>query len=231
MDEQRLGELFREAVGEPPPPSFGRAEVVAASRRATARRRGAVAGGTLLGVAMLTGGLLTSGVLGGGDPETATAGRAGPQATADATPEAAAPELPHTLGTAPSSGTPTARAGAGPAGCAPRDDALVTDVTAVLADRGIAVAGPAGEVPGPCPDGSRAAAVPVPGGTMYVLVVPQTDRPEQSDLVQPDGRREHAVMLDRGRGLVLISTPGVAGQPAPLGEDLPELAEELATRL
>ena len=227
MDEQRLGELFREAVGEPPPPSFGRAEVVAASRRATARRRGAVAGGTLLGVAVLTAGLLSSGVLGGGHPETSAAGRASPHAD----PRSAAPELPHTLGTAPSSGPPAARAGAAEAGCAPRDDALVTEVTAVLAGHGIAVAGPVGEVPGPCPAGSRAAAIPVPGGTLYVLVVPRADPPARSDLVQPDGRREHALMLDRGRGLVLISTPAVEGRPAPLNEDVPQLAVELAHRL
>ncbi|MGH4026215.1 MAG: hypothetical protein ACRDRV_16705 [Pseudonocardiaceae bacterium] len=227
MDEERLGELFREAVGEPPPPSFGRAEVVAASRRATARRRGALAGGTLLGVAVLTAGMLSSGVLGGGNPETSATGRAAPHADARSAP----PELPHTLGTAPSSGPSTASGGAGQAGCARRDDALVTEVTAVLAGHGIAVAGPVGEVPGPCPAGSRGAAVPVPGGMLYVLVVPQADPPARSDVVQPDGRREHALMLDGGRGLVLISTPAVAGRPAPLNEDVPQLAAELAHRL
>ena len=214
MDEQRLGELFREAVGEPPPPSFGRAEVVAASRRATARRRGAVAGGTLLGVALLTAGLLSSGVLGGAQPATSIADQASPHSGARSAP----PALPHTLGT-------------GQAGCAPRDDALVAAVTAVLAGRGLAVAGSAGEVPGPCPAGSRAAAVPVPGGRLYLLVVPRANPPEQSELVQPDGRREHALLLDRGRVLVLISVPAVEGQPAPLSEDVPALAEELANRL
>ncbi|MFN2496612.1 MAG: hypothetical protein ABR608_12005 [Pseudonocardiaceae bacterium] len=226
MDEQRLGELFRAAVGEPPPPSFGRAEVVAASRRVTARRRGAVAGSTLLGVTMLTVGLLTSGVLGGGHAQTPIAGQSFPPSDV-----AAAPELPHTLGTAPSSGTPTPRGGSSRAGCASRDDALASEMTAVLAERGGAVTGPAAEVPGPCPAGSRAAAVPVPGGTLYVLVVPQADPPEQSDLVQSDGRREHALMLDRGRGLVVISMPAVPGQPAPLGEEVPALAQELAKRL
>lgn len=226
MDEQRLGELFREAVGEPPPASFGRDEVVTASRRATARRRGTVAGGTLLGVALLTAGVLSSGALGGHNPETAAAPvLASPHADA----RSAAPGLPQTLGTAPGVGPPTARTGA--AGCGPRDDALAGEVRAVLAGRGIAVAGPVGEVPGPCPAGSRAAAVPVRGGVLYVLVVPQAGPPVRSDLVEPDGRREHALALDRGRGLVLISTSAVAGRPAPLYEDVPGLAAELAPRL
>lgn len=221
MDEQRLSEMFRDAVGEPPPPSFGPADVVAASRRATARRRGAVAGASLLGVALLTVGLLSSGVLGAHPSATVTAQRTSPHPEA----RSAAPELPHTLGTA------GAGAEAGRAGCASRDDALVTELTAVLAGHGIAVAGPAGEVPGPCPAGSRAAAVPVPGGTLYVLVVPRADPPERSDVVQPDGQREHALTLNRGRALVLISNPAVAGQPAPLSEDVPELTGELAGRL
>ncbi|HEX2301334.1 MAG TPA: hypothetical protein VHH34_23005, partial [Pseudonocardiaceae bacterium] len=78
---------------------------------------------------------------------------------------------------------------------------------------------------------SRAVAVPVPGGMLYVLVVPEANPPVRSDVVQPDGRREHALMLDHGRGLVLISTPAVTGRPAPLNADVPELAAELALRL
>lgn len=228
MDEQRLSEMFRQAVGEPPPPSFGRAEVVAASRQITARRRGAVAGGSLIGVAMLTAGLLISGVLGADRTETATAHRASPHLGA----RSAAPELPRTLGTTLGSGVPAAGAeGSGRAGCAPRDDSLVTELTAVLASRGVAVAGPAGEVPGPCPPGSRAAAVPVPGGTLYVLVMPHAGAPELNDMVRPGGRREHALTLDPGRALVLISSPARTGQPAPLSGDVPGLTEELAGRL
>lgn len=229
MDEQRLGELFREAVGEPPPASFGRAEVVAASHRATARRRGVFAGCTLLGVAMLTGALLSSGVVGGSQAQQ------GENSAAGHTPQQTGPGMPHTLGTPPRAETPTPRAGGGAEGqqarCGPFDDALVTRVTAVLAERGDAVAGPAGEVPGPCPIGSRAAAVPVPGGTLYVLVIPRAAQPEQIDVVRPDGRREHVQMLGGGRALVLVSMPATPGQQAPLDDDVPQLAEELAKRL
>lgn len=227
MDEKGLAELFREAVSDPPTASFGRDEVVAASHRATARRRGVLTGGTLLGVAMLTGGLLTSGVVGGSQ---AHQGQAPPQTA----PDVAGPGMPHTLGTPPRAETPTPRAGAGEgkqARCGPFDDALAAGVTTVLAERGDAVAGPAGQVPWSCPIGSRSAAVPVAGGTLYVVVIPRATQPERSDVVAPDGRYEHVLMLGGGRALVLVSMPATPGQQAPLGDDVPKLAEELAKRL
>lgn len=233
MDEQGLAELFREAVSDPPPASFGRAEVVAASHRATARRRGVLTGGTLLGVAMLTGGLLTGGVFGGSQTHQGENSAAGP-ATPQTAPDVAGPGRPHTLGTPPRAETPTPRTGAADgeqARCGPFDDALATGVTTVLAERGDAVAGPAGEVPWPCPIGSRSAAVPVAGGTLYVVVIPRATHPERSDVVAPDGRHEHVLMLGSGRALVLVSMPATPGQQAPLGDDVPKLAEELAKRL
>lgn len=232
MDEQGLAELFRKAVSDPPPASFGRDEVVAASHRATARRRRALTGGTLLGVAMLAGGLLAGGVVGGSQAHQgeSSAAHAPPQTA----PDVAGPGMPHTLGTSPRADTPTPRTGAGEgeqARCGPFDDALATWVSTVLAERGDAVAGPAGEVPWPCPIGSRSAAVPVAGGTLYVVVIPRANQPERSDVVAPDGRHEHVLMLGGERALVLVSMPATPGQQAPLGDDVPELAEELAKRL
>lgn len=230
MDEQQWSGLFREAVGEPPPASFGRDEVVAASRRATARRRGLAGAGTLLGAGVVAVGLLSSGVLDRTPAETTTAGQAPPGADTRL-----APGMPHPLGTEPGTTTATPRAGvsrgAGQVPCVPADDALAGQVRAVLAERGSAVAGSSGAVPGPCPVGSRAAALPVPGGMLYVLVIPQVQPPEQVDVVWPDGRREHALMLEGGRGLVVISVPTVPGRPPALNDDVPALAEELAKRL
>ncbi|HEU0087170.1 MAG TPA: hypothetical protein VFQ77_05925 [Pseudonocardiaceae bacterium] len=232
MDEQRLAELFRDAVGEPPPASFGSDEVVAASQRVTARRRHSLLGGTLLGAAVLLAGVVTGGeVLSG---ETSTAGQSAPQA--------GAPSFPRPLD-APGSGStpdpateaaPSPRAGttqAEPVRCAPPDGVLVAELTAALARRGTAASGPAPEVPGPCPVGSRAAAVPVPGGTLYVLVVPQAGGLGQPGASPPDGRREQVLALDGGRVLVVISVPAAPGQPAPLAGDLPALAQDLAARV
>ncbi|MGH4013560.1 MAG: hypothetical protein ACRDSL_06420 [Pseudonocardiaceae bacterium] len=228
MNEQRLAALFRDAVGELPPAFFGRDEVVAASRRSTARRRSALAGGTLFGVAVLVGGLVAGGQVLQGQTSTA-AGQPAPEADA----EVADPAAPHVLGAPPGAETPVPRTSAASeqAGCGPLDNTLAADVTAVLADRGTAVAGPADEVAEPCPDGSRAAALPIVDGVLSIVVIPQAGALEPMDVLQPDGRHEHARILDDGRGLMVILMPAVQGQTPPLCHELTELAGHLAARL
>lgn len=200
MDEQRLGQAFRDAVEELPPATFEHHDVVAASRRATTRCRSMLAGATLLGVAVLAGGLVTDG------PELPTAGNA-----------AVAPggreSDPSTLSTldAPR--------------CGPIDAELVAGLKTLLANRGIAASGPAREVPERCPAGSRAAAVPVTGGVLYVLLV----EPGPVEIAGLDGA--HSVTLEDGRTLAVISLPGTPGQPAPLADQVPDLARELAAAL
>lgn len=202
MDEQRLGQAFRDAVEELPPASFGPDDVVAASRRATARRRSMLAGSTLLGVAVLAGGLV------GGGQGLPTAGNTAP---APSSREAD----PGTLSTLDA------------ARCGPIDAELVTDLTALLANRGRVASGPASEVPERCPAGSRAAAVPVTGGVLYVLLV----EPEPAEIARPDGGRVYSVTLEDGRKLTVISMPGAPGQPPPLADEIPDLARELAAAL
>ncbi|MGH3814183.1 MAG: hypothetical protein ACRDUV_17335 [Pseudonocardiaceae bacterium] len=210
MDEQRLGQAFRDAVEELPAASFGHDDVVAASRRATTRRRSMLAGGTLLGVAALGVAVLAGGLVAGG-PGPPTAGNA-----------ALAPDSrevdPGTLSTldAPR--------------CGPIDAELVTDLQALLANRGRAASGPAREVPQRCPAGSRAAAVPVTGGVLSVLLIPQVE-PEPEQLARPDGSRGYSVTLEDRRTLVVISMPGTPGQPAPLADEVPDLARGLAATL
>ncbi len=210
MDEQRLGQAFRDAAEELPPASFGHDDVVAASRRATTRRRGMLAGGTLLGVAVVAGGLVAGGLV-AGDQDLPTAADA---ALAPGGREADAGKL-STLD-APR--------------CGPIDAELVADLTAVLAHRGSAVSGPASAVPEPCPAGSRAAAVPVTGGVLYVLLVPLVE-PEPAQLARPDGARVYSVTLADGRTLAVLSMPETPGQPAPLADEVPDLARELAATL
>ncbi|MGH3937848.1 MAG: hypothetical protein ACRDTG_04310 [Pseudonocardiaceae bacterium] len=212
MDERRLGALFQDAVGDPPPSTFGLADVVAASRRATIRRRNALAAGTLLGVAVLAGGLTI-----GGHPQQDRSSTAGQQADATVIEPG-----PRTLGAPPISEE------GGQTRCGPLDGELAAHLNTVLVARGTVITGPPSQVPGPCSEGSRAAAVPVAGGTFYLLVAP----PEWPlDLVRPDGARGHALTSDDGRKLVVISTPLLPGQQAPLADQLPDLAHELADRL
>jgi len=60
MDERKLGELFREAVPDVPPPSFGHGDITAESNRQRTRHRRALLGGSALAVAILA----VAGVLG-----------------------------------------------------------------------------------------------------------------------------------------------------------------------
>lgn len=193
MDEQRLSELFGDAVGDAPPASFGRAEVVAASRRATARRRAALVGGTLISVAVLAVGVQLVQREDGQQPAAA-----GTLRTLDA---------PR---------------------CGPVDRHLVANLTAVLERHGSAASGPAGEVPASCPSGSRAAAVPVAGGTLYVVLAGQ---PQPVAVAAPDGVRGYALTLNGGQGLTVISIPSAPGQATPLATEVPDLARELAAVL
>ena len=56
MDEPDLRELFQQAPGDAPPPSFGLEDVTAASRRATARQRMRIAAASSAAVLVLAGG-------------------------------------------------------------------------------------------------------------------------------------------------------------------------------
>jgi hypothetical protein len=225
VDEQRLAELFRTAAGDAPPPSFGTDEVIAASRRATARRRSALAGGTLLGVAVLAGGVVTVGQLlpENAPPAAQAAPRAGAASPSDARPFA----LP-----APAVPEPRSLPGhGGLLGCGSIDRQLAAQVTPMLAARQIEQAGSVTQVPEPCPQGSRSVAIPVTGGTLFVMVVPEAGQSEPVEINRPDGARGYAVALDGGRGLAVISMPSAQGQQAPYAVQLPDLARELAGRL
>ncbi|MGH3898982.1 MAG: hypothetical protein ACRDTA_12185 [Pseudonocardiaceae bacterium] len=217
MDEQRLSQVFRDAVEEPPPASFGHHDVVAASRRATTQQRSMLAGGTLLGAAVLAGGLVGGGLVGGGLVGGGlVADDQGMPSAGDAASAPGRETDPGTLST-----LDVRR-------CGPIDAELVTDLKALLANRGSVASGPASEVPEQCPPGSRAAAVPVTGGVLSVLLV----EPGPVGLARPDdGARVYSVPWEGGRTLTVISTPGTPGQPAPLADEVPGLARDLAAAL
>ncbi|HYZ09752.1 MAG TPA: hypothetical protein VE709_14450 [Pseudonocardiaceae bacterium] len=217
MDEQRLTELFRDAAGEAPPPSFGRDDVVAASRRATTRHRGALAGSSLLGVAVLTGGVLLGGqVLQPSQLEETPTGEApvaAPQdapGAADGTIESAIP-----FAAPPGAGTDAAPGFGG--GCGLADAELAAALTATLGS------GPGSAFPQPCPPGFRAAGVAVPGGTVYALLGPTA----LSDADLPG----YATAPADAEVLSVLSVPSEPSAPPPHAADVDDLARKLADRL
>lgn len=235
MDEQRLSELFRDAAGNAPPASFGRDEVVAGSRRATARFRTRIAGGSLLGVALLAGGGLAVGQLGsstGGDGATVAAENAPPPGDRAAEPENGTPLL------APGGDVPGPPGGGLPgsgqdtdteATCGPADMQLADELTAILSARSAAPAGPAGAVPLTCGPGTRAAAVPVPGGQLYVLLAPRVTSPVGTEIDGPGGEG-YRLPAASGGELTVFSVPPTPALPAPLAVEVPDIATELAAQ-
>ena len=215
MDEQRLSELFRDAAGEAPPPSFDRDDVVAASRRATARRRSAFAGSSLLGVAVLTGGVLLGGqVLQPSQKSGAPASEA-PAVGSELAPGAGDRMLEVTPFAAP----PGARPGAAPGsagGCGPADAELTVELNAAVGP------GPGLAFSRPCPPGFRAAGVAVPGGTVYALLGPAA----LSDADVPG----YASAPAGAEVLSVISVPSDPAAPPPRAADVDDLARELADR-
>jgi hypothetical protein len=217
MDEQRLSELFRDAAGEAPPPSFDRDDVVAASRRASARRRSALAGSSLLGVAVLTGGVLLGGqVLQPSQKSEAPASEAQRgQAPASEAPGAG----DRTLEVTPFAAPPGAGPGAAPGsegGCGPADAELAAELNAAVGP------GPGLAFSRPCPPGFRAAGVAVPGGTVYALLGPAA----LGDADVPG----YASAPAGAEVLSVISVPSDSAAPPPRAADVDDLARELADR-
>ncbi|MPZ66874.1 MAG: hypothetical protein GEU83_15655 [Pseudonocardiaceae bacterium] len=231
MDERELSKLFRDAAGHPPPASFDDDDVRAASRRATARRRSALAGGSLLGVAVLGGGLLLGGQLlqpaapeGPAGPPPAVASEPAPEPggrTADPQPMSTL-DAPRT-GDGSTTGLGT---------CGPADPVLAAELVDALTDRGITRAGPALALAEACPEGSRAAGVPVVGGTVYLVVSPAVAGTGEGGSVRPDGARSYTVAAaDNGELVSVLTIPAAPQQPAPLDEHVDELTREIAAQL
>lgn len=66
------------------------------------------------------------------------------------------------------------------------------------------------------------------GGVLYALLVPPGEQPEPVEIATSEGARGFSVTLGGGRKLMVISMLGAPGQPAPLTDQIPDLARELA---
>lgn len=239
MDERELSKMFRDAAGHPPPASFDHEDVLGASRRAVARRRSALAGGSLLGVAVLGGGVLLGGQLlqptapkPPTEPPPAVATAPGPSPGGRmATPDPMPDPMPQPMRTLDAPGT-GGRAATGPASCGPADPVLAAELDDALDERLPAPPGPTVPLTEPCPAGSRAAGVPVSTGTIYLVVSPAVTGAGEGGSTRPDGARSYTVASPRTGDLVsVLAVPASPQRPAPLGEQVDELARELAARL
>jgi hypothetical protein len=255
VDERQLAELFQDASEGGPSATFGHADVIAASRRATVRRRTAIAGGSALAIVVLVGSIVVGGgsLLGTGRGNTMTAsGGSGGQS--DSGPQVLGEEpgsqLPGAAAAPPSTAAdkngPEANAEQGRtasgkvvpwpglrdddarAGCGPVDPELAD---ALIGGLRATPAGPAGPVPDACPPNARAAAVPVDGGSVYVVLAPvRGDGPPDRAVTRADGASGYAVYTANGSMLLVLSVPAAPGGAAPLADQIQPVAEKTAQR-
>ncbi|MQA16344.1 MAG: hypothetical protein GEV09_20010 [Pseudonocardiaceae bacterium] len=226
MDERELSKLFRDAARHPPPAAFDHDDVLGASRRATVRRRSAFAGGSLLGVAVLGGGLVLGGQLLQPAPPQAGPPPAVATTTAEPGGRMLSPAPLSTMGATPGGRAPAAR----DAPCGPASAELAAELTGALADRRAAPPGPTVALAQECPPGARAAGVRLPGGTVYLVLSPAAAGVAEGGATRPDGARSFTVTAGGGEMVSVLSVPVARSQPAPLAEQVDDLAREIAAQ-
>jgi hypothetical protein len=85
-------------------------------------------------------------------------------------------------------------------------------------------------VPDNCPAGAKAVAVPVSGGSLYVVLAPVAgDGPPDQFVARDDGAVGFTVYTPKGSVLLVLSVPGPGGT-APLLDQVQPLAEKIARR-
>lgn len=250
MDEHKLGELFRDAARDAPPPSFDVDAVRSASARVTARRRSAVAVGSALGLALVFGGLVIgSDALRQSGGELASAGSAHDASSLNVTPfSVAEPEMqqkdasPDRSGAVPPESLPDGPSTQGdvPLGSAGRPSAGDAQRGCVEVDRELAVA-LADELPvanadlasvasANCPADARGASFTVRDGDAFGTVSAVIAPPGTTGLV-PDRTYAHAsAKTPSGQVLHVLSGPEPGAARAPFADRLADLAQRLAAR-
>ncbi|MFI9811103.1 hypothetical protein [Saccharothrix variisporea] len=246
MDERKLAELFRDAAGGAPPPSFDVGSVRAESARVTARRRTQVALGSTLAVVLLFGGVLVSANLGRSSNDMATsAGSAQdapspnltatpfvleggePRAETDqrgGLPPKSIPDDPSTQGDG-TSGTTGRDATGGTSGCQEVDRELAVALADKLpAAEGLQPAPAAAQ----CPPGSRGASFLVRdgaiAGVVSVVLVPK------GGSTVPSAATAEASSPAKAGVLHVLSEPEAGSAVAPFAGELASLARELAAQ-
>ena len=241
MDERRLERLLRDAVGDPPEPSFTVDDVTAASRRVTARRRALVAG--VAAAVVLAGsavGVVAS--VTAGEPPMSTAlapeeasGWISEKTSPEGQPDGD-PERDHSAPGGPgaqtfSEGPPKQGGGTsgedgpwaeGTSGCDMVDRELATALAGELPIRPIGDAKPSPH----CVSVARSAAFPVEGGTVSVLVLPRGVAVQPA--IWPEGSVVGNAHTAGEETVLVISVPAGDGGTAPLADTVDDVATALA---
>lgn len=250
MDEQKLGELFRDAARDVPPASFDVGAVRSASARATARRRSALAVGSAMALVLVLGGLAVSAnLLGTTSGDTSAAGSADRASSPNVTPFSAGepevlskdtppgrsggnppesiPDDPSTQGDEPWGSAGRTATGSAQRGCVEVDRELAV----ALADElSVANADQAAPAVADCPTDARGASFLVRDGDVHGTVSAVLAPSGTYEQVAADSRAYASAETSDGRRLFVLSRPEQGSSEGPLTDDLAKLAERLAAR-
>ncbi len=254
MDEKKLGELFKDAVRDTPPATFGTGEVRRASVRASARHRQNVVVGCVLAVVLLGGGGITAVALTGGTSHSnaAVSASGGSADTANSgtmksEAGAGAPRVQEAPPTALNDQTGTSKQGDSPPGGAGSPSTRTPSGGCETADRELAAAlaselpaapnaKDAMKVPFGCPPRSRGASFKVTdgarSGTVSLVVIPPGVSAGFAPLgIEVPGTQDFsATGATSGATVYLVSQPTPELAEAPFTENGSQMVARLAQK-
>lgn len=255
MDERKLSELFRDAVPDAPPPTFGVQDIAAESGKQTLRKRNALLGGSALGLVIVAGiAVLGMALWKGTDSQEGTAAAGAPMVADSGNREMPLNEVPNGEAQSPAAGggaqkdssfsaeapkqggPPTGNAGPSgpgstPRGCGQADPELAAALAGEL--RAAANITPVA-AKALCPDGSHAAAVPLSDngrtGTVTIVLAPVGTTVDYPVTGSPQGAVVGSGTARDGRRLYVITEPTGSSTQAPFAAEVPGVAERLAAK-
>ena len=256
MDERKLAELLHDVVADTPPPSFDENDIARASERQRVRRRNQLLTGSAFGVVLLAsatalGMALWTGPNSAEQTNDSGAAAAGgntsaapyelPQEDGPNAPKAESEDVPHNSPSEtrkqgrPSSGDAgPAGPGSTPSGCEQADRELAAALAGELPAAANITATDAQSVELVCPPGSEGAMFRVvdngqAGSFSAVVVAADQASPDWSNL--PKGSRQATATMADGRTVAVVSEPRMDGEIAPFGDEVQQVANEIADDL
>ncbi|QUQ70247.1 hypothetical protein [Kutzneria sp. CA-103260] len=235
MDENKLADKFRDAVGDVPPPSFDTQDVLVASKRATARARKRLQSGVgvALGVVLIGGVLVLTRPFGDSANTMSSAG--GAAASNATSPMAAGPN--DTAQSGPNGGkmAPNHTEEGNAANCGGPDQGLAAALVAELPSA-TGVETMAADVN--CPAGAAAVMFQLTDGSnagkVELVLVPASVPNDPSTGAKPAvgvGKGNSVTVKTRGGGaLTLASLPMNGSTSGPYAGQLTDIAARLAAR-